>query len=222
MELVIIIFLLILIVFIVCLLLSKSKEFRERVPVAIAVIAVIISLVSAFKDTIFPFNLEVITDQVIIARPTAPSHNSLPLVVPLTFINHGNGSGIIEAISIKIETQKSVKIYTPVAEVNFGNFIAGKRALHADNIIGAFDPFPISGKSSIKKHILFAQEENSKKYPFNIWNPDKYTFQIFIKESRNDKPKEYISMSHEITKDILDAYKKGTSTVLSSSKELDI
>jgi len=109
-----------------------------------------------------------------------------------------------------------------VAEIDFGKFIAGKRALHAENIMGTFDPFPISGKSSIKKHILFTQEEKSKKYPFNIWNPDKYTFRIFIKESRHNKPEEYNSMTHEITKDILDTYQKGTNIVLSLSKELDI
>ena len=143
MEFIIIIFLLILIVLIVWLLLSKSKEMREKSTAAIAVIAVVISLISAFKDTIFPFNLEVITDKVILAKPTLPSHNSLALVVPLIFINHGNGSGTIEGISIKIEGQNSVKIYTPVAEVDFGKFIhCRKTSFTCRKYYGDFRSFP--------------------------------------------------------------------------------
>ena len=204
------------------LLLTDSQETRERITLLIAVTAVVISLISAFKDTIFPFNLKVITDTVILANYTSSSRNSLALVLPLFFINDGHGSSVIEGIAIKVEGQNSVKIYTPVAEVDFGKFIAVKRALDADNVTGTFDSFPIFGKSSIKKHILFLQEGKSKKYPFNIWNPGEYKFRIFIKESRHSKPEEYNSMTHGVTEDILNRYQEGTSFSLALSKELDV
>lgn len=204
------------------LLSSKSTETREKITVLIALVALIISILSGFKDTIFPFRLKVITDEIILAKPTAPSHDSFALVIPLTFINEGNGSGVIEGISIKVEGQNSTKIYTPIAEIDFGKFIVGKKALHAENIIGTYNSFPISGKSSAKKHILFTQEEKSKKYPFSSWEPDDYEFRIFIKTSRHKNPKEYISMDYKIMQETIDQYQKGSSISLSKNKELNI
>jgi len=127
----------------------------------IALAALLVSLISAFKDEIFPFQLSVLADEVIFAPPTAPSHDSPALILamfalsveflkvsvfsigyqyskillkvihincskdlfPLVFMNDGNGSGVVEALSIKIEGNNSTKVYTPIAEIDFGKYM---------------------------------------------------------------------------------------------------
>jgi hypothetical protein len=187
-----------------------------------ALAALLVALISAFKDEIFPFHLSVLTDEVILAPSTAPSHDSLALMFPLVFMNNGNGSGVMEALSIKIKGNNSTKLYTPIVEIDFGIYITAKRKLHAESIIGSFGSFPLHGKESIKKHILFSQEENSEKYPFNTWNEGNYTVTIYVKHSHQAKPVECATFKRFISKKMLDEYKTGTGASLGGSRELDV
>ena len=188
----------------------------------IALAALLVSLISAFKDEIFPFQLSVLADEVIFAPPTAPSHDSPALIFPLVFMNDGNGSGVVEALSIKIEGNNSTKVYTPIAEIDFGKYITGKRKLHAESMLGSFGSFPLHGKESIQKHILFSQEKKSKKYPFNTWGEGNYTFKIYVKDSHQAKPIECATFERFISKKLLEEYKTGTGASLGGSRELDI
>ncbi len=150
----------------------------------------------------------------ILAPPTAQSHDSAALIFPLVFLNDGNGSGVIESLSIKIEGNNSIKLYAPIAEIDFGKYIIEKRKLHTESMIGTFGPFPLHGKESIQKHILFSQEENSEKYPLNKWQVDSYKFRIFIKHSHQKKPIEYVHFKRFISKKVLDEYKAGTGFIM--------
>lgn len=188
----------------------------------IALAALLVSLVSAFKDEIFPFQLSVLTDEVIFAPPTLPSHDSAALIFPLVFMNEGNGSGVVEALSIKIEGNNSTKIYTPIAEIDFGKYITGKRKLHAESMLGSFGSFPLHSKESIQKHILFSQEGKSEKYPFNTWDEGDYTFKIYIKHSQQANPVECAKFKRFISKDILEKYNAGSGASLGGSRELNI
>ena len=189
---------------------------------AIALVALIFSLISAFKDEIFPFRPKLLAEEVILTPPTASSHDSLGLVFPLVFINDGNGAGVIEGISIKIEGAGTTKLYTPVSEIDFEIYIRGKRKLHAESMLGSFGAFPLHGKESIQKHILFVQEEASKKYPFSTWEEGSYSFSIYLKHSEKSKTIMSAKFTHIISKDMIDNYNNGAGAVLVGSCELDI
>ncbi|MDT8383599.1 MAG: hypothetical protein RRB22_04220 [Gammaproteobacteria bacterium] len=188
----------------------------------IALVALMVSLISAFKDEIFPFRLTVLCDEIILAPTSAASHDSLALIFPFVFINDGNGSGVVERLSIKVESADSVKLYAPLSEIDYGVYISGKRRVHAESIIGAFGAFPLQGKESIQKHILFSQAENSEKYPFNTWNEDTFKIRVFVKCSNTKKPKELVCFNRQITKTILDNYKSGIGASVVGNRELDI
>lgn len=188
----------------------------------IALAAVLISLVSAFANEIFPFRLSLRADEVIFAPPSAPSHDSPALILPLVFINEGNGSGVVEALSMKIENNGVSKIYTPIAEIDFGRYLTGKRKLHAENMLGTFSSFTLGSKESVKKHILFSQEEHSTKYPFSKWSEGQHTFRVYVKSSRAKKPVELATITYSINKQVLDEYKNGVGSSLAGSRELDI
>lgn len=188
-------------------------------PTVISVLALLISLISAFKNELLPFELKVLAGDVLVAAPTSPSHASLPLVFPISFLNTGYAGGIVEAIAIKvIDDQGNVKLYTPIAEIDFMQFIQGRRQLHADNIAGTFSAFPIHAKQSLKKHILFSQEEKSAKYPFNQWKPGKHKFELYLKASQWRKPKKLSQFECEINAKVLSEYARGTSTHIASHK----
>jgi hypothetical protein len=188
----------------------------------IALAALLVSLISAFKDEIFPFQLNVLCDEVILAPPTAPSHDSAALIFPFVFINNGNGGGVVEALSIKIEGNGTTKIYTPIVEIDFGLYITGKRKLHAESMLGSFSSFTLRGKESKQKHFVFSQEESSKKYPFNSWSEGKYKFKVFVKLSHQDKPIQSVCFERMITREVLDGYKLGSGTSLGGCRELDV
>jgi hypothetical protein len=200
----------------VSLMIFESKE------LFIASLALIVSIVSAFKNQIFPFQLETLTDSIILAAPSAPSHNSLALIIPITFLNKGHGSGVIEGLTIKIECCNRIKIYTPSAEIDYKKFIQSKRRLDAENILNTSISFPLSGESSVQKYILFIQEENSQKYPFSYWEENNYTFNFYIKHSHKDFPILYSSFDKFISAQKLDDYKIGNCIVIGPNQELDI
>jgi hypothetical protein len=188
----------------------------------IALAALVVSVVSAFKEDIFPFRPLVLFEEMLLVAPTAPSHNSPAILCPIAFINKGYGSGVIEGLTLKVETETNAKIYTPVLEVDYQKLISGKRALHAENILGAFNFFALGSRESIKKHIVFSQEENSGRYPFSPWSPGKHVFRLFIKHTGSRAPVEVCSVTNDISEKLTTDYKAGTSASLNPSRELHV
>jgi hypothetical protein len=188
----------------------------------IALAALVVSVVSAFKEDIFPFRPLVLFEEMLLVAPTASSHNSPAILLPIAFINKGYGSGVIEGLTLKVETEANAKIYTPVLEVDYQKLISGKRALHAENILGTFNLFALGGRESIKKHIVFSQEENSVRYPFSPWSPGKHVFRLFIKHTGSRAPVEVCRVTKEISEKLIADYKAGTSVSLNPSRELHV
>jgi hypothetical protein len=188
----------------------------------ISLAALVISVVSAFKEDVFPFRPRALVDEVMLAPPTLPSHDSLALIVPVAFLNDGYGTGVIEGLTLKIEGEGGTKVYTPVAEIDYQKFISGKRALHAENLLGAFNLFRLGSRESMKKHILFSQEEHSQRYPFTQWKPGKYIFRLFAKHTGSASPVEISSVTHGLSQEVLGAYKKGMGASLSPGRELNV
>lgn len=195
---------------------------HEQISALISLSALLVAIISAFKDEIFPFRIRVLLDEVLLAPTTGASHDSLALVVPLVFLNRGSGSGVVEGLTLKIEANGVVKIYTPVAEVDYVKLISERRALHADNLLGAFNPFVIDGKGTVKKHVLFTQEEQSSRYPFTPWTAGTYSFSLFVRSSRRRCPERLATVQHAVTDKILLNYKQRGGVSLCSSRELDV
>ena len=57
----------------------------------IALAALVVSVVSAFKEDIFPFRPIVLFEEVLLAAPTGPPHDSPAILLPVVFVNKGHG-----------------------------------------------------------------------------------------------------------------------------------
>jgi hypothetical protein len=163
----------------------------------------------------------VLFDEIIMAPSSGPSHDSIALVLPLTFINKGHGAGVINRLALRVESENGVKLYTPLQQVNFEKYIAGKRKLHAENIKGSFNAFALGGKATTKMYLLFSQEENSEKYPFSSWASGNYRFCLFINQSNSGKGQEVASQGPiQVTDAMLSSYKAGTGSSLCLSRQI--
>jgi hypothetical protein len=77
----------------------------------ISVAALVVSLLAAFKEDIFPFRPRLLLDEVTLAAPGPPNRLSPSVLLPLAFINDGHGSGVIEGLTLKVETGANAKVY---------------------------------------------------------------------------------------------------------------
>lgn len=186
----------------------------------IAVAALCISVVSAFKEDIFPFRPHAVIGELVFAPPTNPPYENIAVLIPIAFVNNGYGSGVIEGLTLKIEPATGAKAYTPVAEVDYQKFISGKRVLHAENMLGAFNSFRLGSRDSLKKNVLFTQELNSPRYPYQDWSPGKHVFSLFIMHSGMNKPVKVGSVEYEISNHLLTSYRNGAGASLSPGREL--
>ena len=187
----------------------------------ISIAALVISLLAAFKEDIFPFRPKVFMDEIILAAPGMTDQVSPSIVLPIVFINEGHGSGVIQGLTLKVETTTSTMVYTPVAEIDQVKFITGKRGIHAENMLGAFNMFQMNSRGTVKRYILFTQEPASKRYPFSTWNPAQHVFRLYMKHSGSSIVVQACSSGHAITGKLLADYQAGTSASLSPDRELD-
>lgn len=189
---------------------------KDSIAIALSLVALVVSLVSSFKNELFDFSLDVIAGNLILATPTAPSHNSLALVFPISFLNLGYGEGVIEDLAVKAVLSQTgqAKLYTPFTEIDIEEFIQGRRRLHAENFLEAFRPFPLHSKEAVKKYILFTQAEHSERYPFSPWEAGTYRFEIYAKTSASKKAEKVSEFEKEITQEELDSYFSGNSRYL--------
>ncbi len=104
---------------------NKNLKLEEFLPLILSVLAIVISVFSAFKNEIFPFNITTVAgDNITIISTDAPQKNSPPIILPISFINEGYGSGIIELVTLTIIDEKGTKqIYSLIAEVDFNKMI---------------------------------------------------------------------------------------------------
>jgi hypothetical protein len=191
----------------------------QYIAIVISSLALTVSMVSAFKEDIFPFQPMVIFDEIIMAPTSAPSHDSIALVLPLTFINNGHGAGVVNMLALRVESADGMKLYTPLQQVDFEKYISGRRKLHSENIKGSFNAFALGSRATSKMYLLFSQEEGSEKYPFSSWTPGAYKFRLFLNRANGGLGQEVACLGPvQITADILSAYKAGDSTSFCPSR----
>lgn len=195
----------------------------QYIAVLISLLALTVSIVSAFKEDIFSFQPMVLFDEIIMAPPSGPSHDSIALVLPLTFINKGHGAGVINMLALRIESADGVKLYTPLQQVDFEKYISGRRKLHAENIKGSFNAFALGSRATSKMHLLFSQEENSEKYPFSSWTSGNYIFRLFVNHFKGEQGREIACLGPmQITDEMLSAYKAGSGNSLCPSRQISV
>jgi len=204
--------------FLVAFALKKFAPSSESLlPLVLSIIAITVATISAFKNEIFGFQPRVITGELVLAVPSEPSHRSFAIVYSLSFINKGYAEGIIEWVALKIHGDDGVRLYTPIAEVDFEKLLQGRRVLHSDNIRGAFSPFILGSKEASRHFVLFSQEEKHSKYPFKEWRPGKYRFELWVKSDRTSA-RAVERREIEITQEMIDQYFRGTGIVLMNYK----
>ena len=212
--------LVLLVLLVVAGLALANATMSQYLTALISVAALCVSLVSSFKEDLFPYRPQALFDEVILAPMSGASGDSPALIVPIAFVNEGHGSGVIQGLTLRVESTSAVKVYTPVAEVDLQKFISEKRTLHALNLLGAFNLLTLGSRASAKKAIVFMQEPSSSRYPFSPWASESYTFRLFFKHSDAAEPMEVGCVIHEISAQLLANYKAGAGTSLSPSREL--
>ena len=204
-------------------LLVADASIAQYVAVLISLLALVVSIVSAFKEDIFPFQPVVLLDEIILAPTSGPSHDSLALVLPITFMNKGNGAGVVHMLALRVECDGVVKMYTPLAQVDLQKYLSGMRKLHGENIVGSFNAFSLDGKETQKKHLLFSQEEKAEKYPFSTWKEGNYTFRLFLNQSNGGRATEVATLGPmQITGEMLLNYANGTGLSLCPSRAISV
>ena len=193
-----------------------------HLPAMISLAALAVSIVSAFKDDIFPFRPRVLLDEVVLAAPGPANRLSPTVLLPLTFLNDGNGSGTIEGLTLKVQCDSVAMIYTPVAEIDYTAFITGKRIVHAENLRQAFNPFVLGSRAAVVKCILFTQECASARYPFNDWTHGNCSFALYVKHSAASNPVIAGTVVNNVSLQMLSDYKAGGSVSLSPGRELHV
>lgn len=188
----------------------------------VALVALCVSLVSAFKSHIFPYRPNYIVDEILLAAADSTRQDSPAVVLPLLVWNEGVGVGLISGLALKIEGGGHTRLYTPVAEIDFAKFLSGHKRLHADNTTGTFAPILVPGDGNVRRHIVFTQELHSEKYPFAGWVAGNYTFSLYAISSVRKEPCEVASVIHTVTAEQLAQYAQGTSLSMSSSREIDV
>lgn len=90
---------------IIAVTIFKGSNYSHNDAVLILLLALIVSLVSAFKEDFFTFRPRLLFDVIMMAQSNAPSHDSTSLLLPLTFINKGHGAGVINMLALRVESE---------------------------------------------------------------------------------------------------------------------
>jgi len=164
---------------------------------------------------------DLLIDTIIFPAPTTASHDSFAVILPLVLVNSGVRTSIVEWIALKVSAMDHAKLYTPVALIDIQKLIQGKRALHAENTLGAFSEFAIPPAGTVAINVLFSQEEKNIRYPFRTWTPGKYSFQIFVKYQDKEFAVKQKEIPMDITSEMIANYKNGGSFA-NSIRDIDI
>jgi hypothetical protein len=208
---------------VIAALILTGASLSQYIAVLISSLALTVSMVSAFKEDIFSFQPMVLFDEIIMAPPSGTSHDSVALVLPLTFINKGHGAGVVNMLALRVESVDGMKLYTPLQQVDFEKYISGRRKLHAENIKGSFNAFALGSRATTKMYLHFSQEEHSEKYPFSSWTPGTYKFRLFFNQANGDLGREVACLGPmQITGELLSEYKVGTGVSLCPSRQISV
>ena len=167
----------------------------------LALAAVCIAVFGVVKAGLLEFRPEVLAGDVIVPRPSRAG-GDVKLLLPLQFSNSGSADGIVEWVALRLtldgDIQRSV-LLSPVAEVDMQRFIQAKRRLDDENCIEPFTAFPLEGRRSLAKFVLFDLAEKARAEPLRL-RSGRWFFEVFVKSTANRSPKLERSFEHVVEK----------------------
>jgi hypothetical protein len=153
-----------------------------------ALAALGIAVMCAIRLRAVEFSPEVIAGDVIV--PRASRARDVRFLLPLQFLNSGTADGVVEWVAVRLTVDGDINrsvLLSPVAEVDMQRFIQAKRKLD-DSAVEPFTAFPLEGKRSVAKFVLFDLAEKTRSVPLSL-RPGRYSFELFVKSSANRSPK---------------------------------
>ena len=179
------------------LLLSKLVALSDALTLGISILAVIFTAVTAFKNELFPFRLSVFSDTLHLVTGklmSDPSKIAISVMLPITFFNRGYSEGIIETIKLIVKAEEGITSdFLPMMEIDMVAFVQQGKGINSSNMLGAFVGFLLEPKRAVKKFIVFIPKVGVGIPIFN-WSPDNYTFELYIQNYGDKKPKKYFEL----------------------------
>src|SRR5436190_22129200 len=165
----------------------------------LALAGVCIAIYGVYKAGLLEFSPEVLAGDVIVPRPSRAG-GDVKLLLPLQFTNAGAADGVVEWVAVRLtidgDIQRSV-LLSPVAEVDMQRFIQAKRKLDDENAVEPFTAFPLDGKRSLAKFVLFDVAERARTEPLRL-RPGKWAFELFVKSTADRAPRLERSFEHVV------------------------
>ena len=173
----------------------------------LAMAAVSIAALGVYKMGLLEFTPEVLAGDVIVPRPSRAG-GDVKLLLPLQFTNSGGADGVVEWVAVRLtidgDIQRSV-LLSPAAEVDMQRFIQAKRRLDNENCIEPFTAFPLEGKRSLAKFVLFDLAEKQRAESLRL-RSGRWSFELFVKSTANRSPKLERCFEHTVEKKHVDEF----------------
>lgn len=183
---------------------------------AVSVLALALSIVAIAKTHMLEFCPEVLGGDVILPRAGKAAGSAARLLLPLQFSNAGYADGIIEWLAIRLtldgDSAHSV-LLSPVGEVDMQRFIHARRRLTEDNTLEPFTSFPLEGKRSLAKFVLFDIAERPRAAPLRL-QPGRYGFELYVKASNSRHPKLERTFEHVVEQKHVEDYREDAAVYL--------
>lgn len=154
-----------------------------------ALAALGIAALCALRLGALEFAPEVIAGDVIVPRSSRAGRD-VKLLLPLQFVNSGTADGVVEWVALRLTVDGDIShslLLSPIAEVDMQRFIQAKRRLD-ETAVEPFTAFPLEGKRSQAKFVLFDLAEKGRNVPLTL-RPGRYSFELFVKSTANRAPK---------------------------------
>jgi len=186
------------------LVLTSIISLVDALPLGISLLALIVSILSSFKDELFPFRLSVFADGLHLVKtpavPPNPDMASIVILLPVTFFNRGYSECVVQSIRLKVKGEKTgfEHDFLPSVEIDMGVFIQQKVGLNASNTTGTFVGFLLESKRAVKKNIVFTPLIEKDKNNILVWQPDVYCFELYVYNYGEKKSKKYFEFKQKI------------------------
>jgi hypothetical protein len=175
------------------------------IALAFSLLALAASGLVLYRLRMVQFRPEVLAGDVIVPRD-GRAGAAARLLLPLQFSNAGYADGIVEWVALRLTLDGDVArslLLSPVGEVDMQRFINARRRLTEDNTLEPFTGFPLEGRRSLAKFVLFDVAERPRAAPLRL-QPGRYGFELFVKTSGARQPRLERSFEHLVEQKHLD------------------
>jgi hypothetical protein len=184
------------------LLLTHIVSIADALPIAFSLLALIVSILSSFKNELFPFRLSAFIDGFyLVASEGIPpiTGKTIQVLLPITFFNRGYSEGVIKTINLMVRDDSKLEQneFLPNFEIDMEAFMQQNKGVNASNVLGVFVGFLLDSKRAVKKNVLFSPRVIPGIPPF-IWKPGVYHFNLYVQVYGENKPKFFCELKKEI------------------------